>query len=145
VRERIQGIADQVKPDREKKWLLNRLKYADEPNLADRIFQTFSTLPIDLETKRLRKFATQCAKNRNDLAHFGGVRAGKTYQKFLNEIDAQFDALSALYHVLLLHEIQVADEVSRRWIYDGINSSLIKRNFVDVGLLNESALKRKRK
>src|SRR5258708_27953022 len=42
--------------------------------LLRRIFASLNIPPLGLDPKRLRLFAGECAKLRNDLAHYGGHR-----------------------------------------------------------------------
>jgi hypothetical protein len=64
---KMRRIIDQVKAKKDKKWLENRLRYAGEPALEDRIFHAFKALPIGLDRDRLRAFSKSCADYRNDI------------------------------------------------------------------------------
>jgi hypothetical protein len=136
LREKIDRILDGVTKPSDKRWLERRLRFADEPTLEQRIFDVLQSLDIGLDDLRLRTFAGRCAKNRNDISHFGGDRDGSDYQKFLKDIDAQGDALSTLYHALLLKEIGVDSEIIKFWIYEGTRAHSITQSFTEVGLLN---------
>ena len=140
--EKIARIVEQVTDNRDKTWLQGKLRYAYEPNLEDRIFRSFEQLPLGLENKRLRRFAKSCADRRNEISHHGGhVKiAGESYGDFVIDIDQKSDALSTLYHALLLHEIGIDGSILKWWIYEGFRSYPIKVNFVRNGLLDESEL-----
>jgi hypothetical protein len=73
--ERIQRILNRFNDKADKadlKWLEGKLKYADEPSLEVRIFETFSALPLNLDKAGLRKFSSRCAQRRNQISHQGG-------------------------------------------------------------------------
>ncbi len=133
---RIENIISQLPAKKDRKWLASQLRHADEPNLEQRIFETLNRLPIGLDPKRLRKFASECARKRNEISHFGGQRqrAG-VYSDFVLALYKLSDALSSLYHALLLFEIGLDDEMVQAWIYKSFYSSRIKFRFVEVGLM----------
>lgn len=139
LKERAQRILSQVTSETDKEWLQKKLKHADEPTLEQRIFETFQGLPIGLDQKRIRRFASDCARIRNDISHFGGQRHDGNYGEFLLCLDKKSDALSYLYHALLLKEVGVDDAIVRGWIFDGFRSHRIKGVLVDVGLLDAGA------
>jgi hypothetical protein len=78
VKERVSRIIASLANNKDRKWLTNRLKNAHEPNLEQRLFDLFTSVDLHIESKRLRLFASQCAKIRNDLSHFGEQRNGIT-------------------------------------------------------------------
>jgi hypothetical protein len=131
---KIERIIDQVSSGKDKKWLAHKLTYAYEPSLEDRIFEAFRALPIGIEPPRLRNFAKGCAELRNQISHYGGPRAGQ-YSDFLRKLDRISDVLSTLYHTLVLSEIGILPEMLKWYIYQGAQSYSIKRNFIEVGLL----------
>lgn len=47
------------------------LQHADEPPLAERLFEIFRVLPLGIDEKALRRFYAKCADKRNDISHFG--------------------------------------------------------------------------
>jgi hypothetical protein len=141
LNKKLRRIIEQIQKTRDRRWLEGRLRYADEPALEQRLFDVFSALPINLDAKRLRAFSKSCADRRNDISHFGGPRPGTTYTEFVIELTKKSQALSTLYHTLLLHEIGVADNILRWWIFDGFRSFPIKANLVEVGLLDSAILK----
>jgi hypothetical protein len=131
---KIERIVNQITANKDKKWLQQKLKHAHEPSLEERIFEAFRPLPLSLDTDRLRSFAKSCAEARNNLSHFGGPRSDTGYAEFIRALEAKSDALSTLYHALLLNEIGVEGAIVKGWIYDGPGSYPIRRNFVEVGL-----------
>lgn len=140
LRTKIQRIIEQVTQTKDKKWLEGQLAHADEPSLEQRISETISSLPLELDENRIRKFAKDCAHARNDISHYGGQRQSGIYSEFLRDLNIKNDALSCLYHALLLQEIEIDGKMIKWWVYDGFKSYGIKKMLVDVGLLDPSAL-----
>jgi hypothetical protein len=141
MKARIENIVVQVSDQSDKELLRWRLKFAHEPNLAERIFTTFEGLPIRLDPSRLRSFASDCAKMRNDISHYGTQRHPGTYADFVLELEKRSRALSTLYHCLILYEIGIGEEILNKWIYKSFGSFRIKYNFVEVGLLDKEVLR----
>jgi ApeA-like protein/HEPN superfamily Apea-like protein len=141
MKARIEDIVAQVSDEKDKELLRWRLKYAHEPTLAERIFTTFEGLPIGLDSARLRSFANDCAKMRNDISHYGTQRHPGSYSDFLLELEKKSRALSALYHCLILHEIGISEEILNKWVYESFGSFRIKYSFVEVGLLDKEVLR----
>jgi hypothetical protein len=81
------------------------------------------------------KFCKDCARTRNDISHFGGMRQEGDYGDFITNLHCKSEALSYLYHTLLLHEIGVDGAVLRRRTMEGYQSSWIKMVLADVGVL----------
>jgi ApeA N-terminal domain 1 len=140
LKEKIDRIVGQVALETDKKWLRERLKHAHEPPLEQRIFEVFKTLPIGLDEGRLRAFSKACAKLRNDISHFGGDRHRESYLEFIRDLDRKSDALSILYHALLLHEVEIDATILSRWINDSFGSYAIKMHFAQAGLLDQNML-----
>lgn len=141
---KIERILSQVKSSKDKRWLSKRIKEEGEPSLSDRIFETFKALPLNLEPSRLRAFANACASARNDISHFGGQRhANQTYSDFITDLQNRSEALSTLYHTLLLHEIGVSEKILKRCVFDGFGSFQIKYFFAQAGLLDKSDIDKK--
>ncbi|MBV9568011.1 MAG: hypothetical protein JO172_07730 [Hyphomicrobiales bacterium] len=139
--ERVTKILAQVSPAKDRKWLRGRLKYAHEPPLEQRIFEVIMELPINLERHRLRTFSNKCANLRNQISHFGTITHDKDYQSFMIELSHFADALAALYHSLILHEIGVGANIINQWVFDSFQSFRNKVRLVQVGLLDEDVLK----
>jgi hypothetical protein len=123
----------------------HRTKYGDASgsgrtaariNLKQRIFETLKALPIGLDPERLKKFAAECAQKRNEISHFGGQRKqGGPYRDFVLALAKLSDALSYLYHALLLHEIGLDDEMVHAWIHKSFYSFRMRFRFIEVGLM----------
>jgi hypothetical protein len=131
---RVQRILSEVTRNADKNWLRGRLKHAGEPNLEQRIFQTFSRLPFSLLAKELRSFAKSCADRRNDISHFGGQRPGGDYSEFLNDLDLKNQALAYLVHAYILFDIGVSSETLNFWFFDGPKSHQITELLKAAGL-----------
>jgi hypothetical protein len=138
---KISRILDQVESPKDKKWLERQLAHAGEPSLEQRIFETLEDLPLDLDIDALRKFSTECAEKRNEISHFGGRSQDGNYDGEMVNLHTKSEALSNLYHVLLLREIGIEDDRLRTITYRGLRSYEMKSSFVRVGLLPASALK----
>jgi hypothetical protein len=138
---KVQNIVDQITAIKDKKWLQQKLKYAGEPNLEQRIFGIFKNMPIGLDTVKLRRFCKDCADTRNEISHFGGERQSQSNSETLMKLQQKSEALSYLYHALLLYEIGVAERILNWWIYEGFRSYTIKEAFFKVGLIDEDTLK----
>jgi hypothetical protein len=55
---------------------------------------------------------------RNDLSHFGEQRNGIDYQAFIRDVANKNEALSIIYHMIILHEIGIDENMIRTWIYN---------------------------
>lgn len=113
-KKRIETVLSRFVESSDKKlrdWLAGRIKYAFEPTLEDRIFDSFQRLPFDLDAGQLRVFAQRCAKRRNDISHEGGQRPGENAEDFRRELRTLAEALRYLFHGLLLHEIGLKREL----------------------------------
>lgn len=131
---RVQKILSQVSGNGDKSWLKGRLKYAGEPNLETRIFETFSRLPFTFSVKELRSFAKSCADRRNDISHFGGQKPGGSYSEFLGELELKNRALAYLVHAYILFDIGVPSETLNFWFFLGPKSYQIKAVLDAAGL-----------
>lgn len=132
--EKIQRILDSVS-EGDRRWLERQLENAGEPTLAERIFDLLHTLPIGLHEKKLREFANDCARLRNDISHFGGMRTDGDYSAFARDLHIKSDALSYLYHLLLLQEIGVDGKHLSDWTHKSHCSYRNRGKLVAVGLL----------
>ena len=136
---KVQNLVDQISAVKDKRWLQKKLKYGGEPSLEQRIFESFKNLPIGLDRIKLRKFCKDCADTRNEISHFGGQPESNS--ETVRRLEQKSQALSYLYHTLLLYEIGVAEEILNWWIYEGFQAYTIKEAFFRVGLIDEAALK----
>ncbi|UTD29405.1 HEPN domain-containing protein [Bradyrhizobium sp. WD16] len=138
---KVSRILDKIDIAKDKRWLAKRLEHAHEPSLEQRLFEMFKALPLGLDEEKLRIFCHACAKLRNDISHFGGERHDASYSEFLNDANTKSDALSVLYHALLLHEVGIDGWILKRWAFDSFLSGPIKSHFVQAGLLDKSMLR----
>jgi hypothetical protein len=107
LQEKICRILSQVERKRDKAWLRGKLRHAAEPSLEERLYDTFSALPLALDDDGLHAFCKECATKRNEISHYGGHTHAESYPSFVRSLDQKSDALSALYHILLLTEIGI--------------------------------------
>ena len=139
---RIQQIIEKLTDPKDRRDLAKWLRYTPELNLEQRIFETLSEVPLDLDPDRLRRFAIGCARDRNDMSHFGEHRDGeRTYNEFMLAMHKKSEALSYLFHVLILHEIGLDGAILRLWVNEGFHSFRIKSALVEVDLLPADAIK----
>jgi len=120
----------------DKSWLRYKLKNAGEPSLQSRLFDIFKLLPLPWNWHNLRNFTKGCADTRNDLSHYGGPRSRIDYGIFLRELDKRSDALSCLYHILLLQEIGVSDDALKHQMLNGPRSREVRAQLKHFGLLD---------
>lgn len=127
---------DEQLNSKQRRWLDRQLKGETEPNLEDRIVETFSGLPWEIETGSLRAFAKRCQDRRNDISHYGGPRKTKneSYEVFLQDLIQLSAGLSRLYHAALLREIGVGDSTLRSVLFDMPVNFRIRQEFDRVGL-----------
>jgi hypothetical protein len=107
------------------------------PNLERRIFDTLNALSLGFDEKRLRTFAEECAKLRNEIAHYGGNRRKTTaYSDFISSVQKKNNALGPLYHALILIEIGLDPAAVRAWAME--SPLAFRRNwyFAEAGLVD---------
>jgi hypothetical protein len=136
---KIERIMGQVTRMKDKKWLTKVFSRAREPSLERRLQDTFKTLSVNLDQDGLEKFSSRCARMRNDISHFGGPRENVDYRKFAKEINADSDALAQLYHVLLLQEIGVSNDLLDGIIHRAPCSYRVRSALIRAGLLKDVA------
>ena len=108
--------------NKDRRWLENMIRHADEPSLAQRIFSVLSPLPLGFDQAELRRFAKKCADERNVLSHFGGRGPGDDYPEHLKTWTLLIYALDYLYHAGIFQELGFS-EVSLRKIFWNIYPS----------------------
>lgn len=135
---KIARILDDVKLKKDKRWLQEALKNKVEPSLEQRLTELMESLDLNLDAKRMRKFAKKCADRRNDIAHFMGLRVPGDRPQFVLDTSTLSHALGAIYHALLLKEIGLALDDVRAWLFDRPSSFRIKHFFYEAGLLEKS-------
>ena len=136
MKAKVARIVAQIGRTKDRKWLEDRLKNAHKPNLEQRIFDVLSVVPINLDSERIRAFAKRCAELRNQISHFGSQRHGANYGEFFQELTNKAEALSLVYHSLILHEIGIEEDVLKWWIHQSPHSGYHKRRLVDGGLVD---------
>lgn len=134
---KLEKIVSQIADEKDKTWVANRLAYTTLPNLENRIFEAVNALSLGFDEKRLRAFAGDCAKLRNDLAHYGGNRSKTTgYSDFVSSMMKKNNALAPLCHALALTEIGLDPATVRAWAVDGPPAFRRKWYFAEAGLMN---------
>lgn len=90
-------------------WFAERTKgYQKDPSLSDRIFDCLGRLPIAINSEELRVFSARCATVRHAISHEGEPPNDEGV-----DLVSLAEALSYLYHALLLHEIGLNPELLR--------------------------------
>lgn len=113
---KIQKITEQIADEKDQKWLKGRLRYAAEPNLEQRIFETLKATPLGLDEKRLRRFAKSCADDRNDMSHFGEHRDKiRTYREFFLRSTKKVKP----FHIYIISSFYTRSEWMKRSCADG--------------------------
>ncbi len=133
--EKVERIVSQITAKKDQKWVANRLASATLPNLEDRIVESVKALAFGFDEARLRSFAKDCAKLRNDLAHYGGSRSRTTgYSDFISSVIKKNNALGPLCHALALTEIGLDPAAVRTWAVE--SPPAFRRNwfFAEAGL-----------
>lgn len=139
---KIDRILGNVVLSTDKKWLARRLQHAAEPSLEQRLFELFDTLPFNIEVDRLRIFAKTCADIRNDLAHFGGQRMREKSVNFLQDLSQKGEALGFFYHMTLLHEIGLSEQMIKKWLESGLATMGARAALMETGLLDRDKVHR---
>jgi hypothetical protein len=141
IHKKIERILDQITNRDDKKWLGKILKRFTDIPLERRIFEVFESLPIDINPRLLQNFATACASRRNEISHYGGERHASSYGDFLSDIDRKSDAISILYHALILQEIGLDAQISNDRLFTAPDSYWKRKILLDNDLFDENKLK----
>jgi hypothetical protein len=141
---KIDSILAQV-DSKQRPWLQRALQFQGEPSLKERLMKLIKIVPMKFEGARLDDFTKRCAELRNDIAHFGGSRTRASTADFNLEVSRLSEALSVLYHMILLLDIGVSEELVRKWLASGHQTFAIRYHFVEAGLLNRDELSPKKK
>jgi hypothetical protein len=107
--------------------------------LTQRVYDVLLSVPLNLKEDVLLQFSEECNHLRNDLSHFGAQKPGIKYDDFISDLSKKNEALSIIYHMVILHEIGIDDNTIIEWIYN--RSFPAKARLVQAGLLDESVLK----
>lgn len=114
-------------------WVMNLVNRPLEPTLAGRIELLLTSIGIEFDKARLRKFSQRCADLRNDLSHYGGERSPGIYSAVIREYQIFGDALGYLYHLLLLQLVGVETRHLSWLVKDPANR--IRQSLVDASVL----------
>jgi hypothetical protein len=136
--ESIRNILSAANSQEDLKWFEARAPdYQKDPNLADRIFDLLSILPVTFATNALRDFSMRCSNRRNAISHEGGPPANETHSEFFEDLGVLTGALSYVYHGFLLLEIGLDDENLRRaFTTSGLGETRILPALDRAGLLH---------
>jgi ApeA N-terminal domain 1 len=136
---KVDRIVSQTAAGKDRRWAKDRLARAILPRLENRIFEALDALSLGFDEKRLRAFAGDCAKLRNDLAHYGGNRS-KTigYSEFVTSVMKKNNALSPLCHALALTEIGLDPVTVRTWTVDGSPAFRRRWYLAEAGLMDHA-------
>jgi hypothetical protein len=96
-------------------------------------------LDIGLDEAAVARFAKECADRRNDISHSGGARVGESMAEFRQDIDARNDALTLMYHGLLLLEIGISKELVNACFHSSYRSFQRKEMLAKFSLLSPVA------
>lgn len=100
----------------------------------------FCSLPTSFCLKNIKQFSEDCASYRNSISHYGSIKkesfSSSDYVR-LNRISA---AISNLYHILLLKNIGINDNLLTWIFHQGTQSVMIKATLAEVGLLDQNGI-----
>jgi hypothetical protein len=97
----------------------HRIKHNRPPmHLKNRIIQMIGDLSLGFTDDRVTKFAKDCVKFRNSIAHGGHRHGAGSYSDYITSVQKIAGALSPLYHALLLLEIGLDPQMLRNWVID---------------------------
>lgn len=133
LEQKIERIVEQIVTARDKRWAGCKLRRSLEPNLAARLHDIFSSLPIEFPKAELRDFSDRCAALRNDISHFGGERTPGDYRAFVDRIQQLNIVLDLLFHAKLLQEAGLPDDQMLAF-FRGAHAYGLLRAFQDTGL-----------
>ena len=134
---KVDRIVSQITAGKDQRWAKDRLARAILPRLENRIFEVMNSLELGFDEGRLKEFARDCAKLRNDLAHYGGNRSKTTgYSEFVTSVMKKNNALGPLCHALALMEIGLDPATVRTWTVDGPPAFRRRWYFAEVGLMD---------
>jgi hypothetical protein len=135
----IDRILAQIADADDKTWLSQRLGTA--PTLNQRISEILRDLPFGFSSARVKKFSYKVSSLRNDLAHYGGDRDKPPSVEYTRKLHNYCEAISPIYHALLLREIGVPDEAIKHWFSKGVLSGAIQYWLTEVGLVPKKTAK----
>lgn len=133
-KEKIDRIINDVKLQKDRDWLSERLRNAHEPSLQQRLKYTVDSLGLGFEEKSLQDFCKVCADLRNDLSHFGGQRTFPNYDEMIQVLHEKFGALELIYHAITLTEIGIDNKIIQNFIFSGRHSYKFMQTMKRAGL-----------
>lgn len=139
LQDKIDRILEQITLRKDKKWLSNHVikrAHINEPALSDRLYSVIKYVQPHIDTDKIRQFADRCASIRNDLSHYAGQRDSNDNTPFYQELVKITDALSYLYHALILIDIGVEKVLVEKWFNGSMYSYRIKKALTNVGLID---------
>ncbi|EPC5193709.1 HEPN domain-containing protein [Edwardsiella piscicida] len=144
LEEKIKRISDIIKENKiltsdDRRWLMKALSRDNERSLAERLYDTFLHLNLDIEPPLLRTFCDSCAHLRNDLSHHGGERTPGEYDKFIKKLIPHLHALSTLYLLVMLDILQIENEELKRIIYYYPGYHKHRNALMSVGLIPDTS------
>ncbi|MCT0089109.1 hypothetical protein KUA04_11665 [Proteus mirabilis] len=144
LEEKIQRISDIIKENKilksdDRRWLIKALSRDNERSLAERLYDTFRQLNLDIEPTLLRTFCDSCAHLRNDLSHHGGERTPGEYDKFITKLIPHLHALSTLYLLVMLDILQIESGELKKIIYYYPGCYKHRKALSSVGLISDNS------
>lgn len=139
LQDKIDRILGQIELRKDKEWLSDHVikrAHINEPPLSDRLFSVITYVQPHLDKEKIRNFTHRCASIRNDLSHYAGQRDSNNNTLFYQELVRINDALSYLYHALILTDIGVDKALIEKWFNDSMYSYRIKKALENVGLID---------
>jgi len=138
--EKIKRISDVIKENKiltsdDRRWLMKALVRDNERSLAERLYDTFFNLNLEIEPTLLRAFCDSCAHLRNDLSHHGGERTPGEYDTFITKLIPHLRALSTLYLIVMLDILQISQGELKKIIYYYPTSFKHRSALSSVGLI----------
>lgn len=130
---KVTRILGEITLPKDRKWAAKRLKIP-EPPLDRRLFELFNSLPLPFNAAELQAFCARCADRRNDMSHFGGMRAQGGYEAFLHDLTILSDPLDMLYHAKILTVLGLDPEHLTWWFTKGPKSYRTGRVFAAAGI-----------
>ncbi|MFN3579914.1 MAG: HEPN domain-containing protein [Pseudomonas sp.] len=122
IEEKIDRILEATKEialnHSDRRWLKKSLNKESEPNLEKRLVDLFSELPVTFHREKLEEFCRKCAKRRNEISHFGGVRSekGEEYEEMIRDLTIKYEVLVHLYRAIILNEITVNNDAIKNYL-----------------------------
>ncbi|MEI6846682.1 MAG: HEPN domain-containing protein [Chlorobiaceae bacterium] len=140
LQKKINRILGNIRLNKDKKWLEHHvIKHAhiSEPRLSDRLFRIIKDVQPNLDDKKVKCFSESCASIRNDLSHYAGQRKANDNTSFYQELVKTNEALSYLYHALILINIGINEQLIEKWFNNSHYSYRIKKALANAKLIDK--------